>query len=51
MVVPSVAQRLVATLAWRLAYTVFGCSIMLIPLPVVAAFVKERPENMGLEPA
>ena len=50
IVIPSVAQRLVATLGWRLAYTVFGCSVMLIPLPVVAAFLKERPENMGLLP-
>jgi predicted MFS family arabinose efflux permease len=50
MVIPSVAQRLVATLGWRLAYTVFGCSIVLIPLPVVAAFLKERPENMGFLP-
>ena len=50
IVIASVAQRLVATLGWRLAYTVFGCSIMLIPLPVVAAFLTERPENMGLLP-
>jgi MFS family permease len=50
IVIPSVTQRLVATLGWRLAYTVFGCSIMLIPLPVVAAFLKERPEEMGLLP-
>jgi MFS family permease len=50
IVIPAVAQRLVATLGWRLAYTVFGCSILLIPLPVVAAFLKERPQNMGLLP-
>jgi MFS family permease len=50
IVIPSVTQRLIATLGWRLAYTVFGCSIILIPLPVVAAFLKERPENMGLLP-
>jgi len=36
--IPSVSQRLVATLGWRLAYTVFGFSIVLIPLPVVAHF-------------
>jgi MFS family permease len=48
--IPSVSQRLVATLGWRLAYTVFGFSIVLIPLPVVATFLKERPENMGLLP-
>lgn len=50
IVIPSVAQRLVAGLGWRLAYTVFGCSVMLIPLPVVAAFLKERPESIGLLP-
>jgi MFS family permease len=48
--IPSVVQRLVAALGWRLAYTVFGFSVLLIPLPVVAAFLKERPENMGLLP-
>lgn len=48
--IPSVAQRLVATFGWRLAYTVFGLSILLIPMPVVAAFLKERPEPMGLLP-
>ena len=50
IVIPSVAQRLIATLGWRLSYTVFGLTILLIPLPVVAAFLKERPENMGLLP-
>ena len=50
IVIPSVSQRLVTTFGWRLAYTVFGLSIVLIPLPVVAAFLKERPENMGLLP-
>jgi MFS family permease len=50
IVIPSIAQRLITTLGWRLAYSVFGCSILLIPLPVVAAFLKERPENMGLLP-
>jgi MFS family permease len=48
--IPSVAQRLVAALGWRLAYTVFGFAIVLIPLPVVTAFLKDRPENMGLLP-
>ncbi len=50
IVIPSVSQRLVATLGWRLAYTVFGFSVLLIPLPLVAAFLKERPENIGLLP-
>ena len=50
IVIPSVSQRLIVTLGWRLAYTVFGFSVLMIPLPVVAAFLKERPENMGLLP-
>ncbi len=48
--IPSVAQRLVAALGWRLAYAVFGVSIIVIPLPVVATLLKERPENVGLLP-
>ncbi len=50
IVIPAAAQRLVAALGWRLAYTIFGFAILLIPLPVVAAFLKERPQNMGLLP-
>jgi hypothetical protein len=50
IVIPSMAQRLVATLGWRNAYSVFGLAILLIPLPVVAAFLKEKPESMGLLP-
>src|SRR5271169_7101834 len=50
IVIPSVSQRLIATLGWRLAYTVFGIAVLLIPLPVVAAFLKQRPETMGLLP-
>ena len=48
IVIPSIAQPLVAKLGWRTAYSVFGLAILLIPLPVVAAFLKEKPENMGL---
>jgi hypothetical protein len=37
-------------MAQRNAYSVFGLAILLIPLPVVAAFLKEKPESMGLLP-
>jgi MFS family permease len=50
IVMPSMAQRLVTTFGWRLAYSVFGLAVLLIPLPMLAAFLKERPENMGLLP-
>ena len=48
IVMPYVAQQLVARFGWRLAYSLFGFAILLIPLPVVAVFLKERPEDLGL---
>jgi MFS family permease len=50
IVMPSVAQQLVGRFGWRLAYSIFGFAIMFISLPVVAAFLKEKPQNMGLLP-
>ena len=50
IVMPSMAQQLVTTFGWRLAYSVFGLAVLLIPLPMLVAFLKERPENMGLLP-
>ncbi len=50
IVMPSVAQRLVTIFGWRHAYGIFGLAILLLPLPVVAAFLKETPEKMGLHP-
>ena len=47
---PSIAQRLVATFGWRPAYSIFGLAVLLIPLPMLVAFLKERPENMDLLP-
>src|SRR5579863_3237317 len=50
IVIPSIAQRVVSTYGWRTAYSIFGLAILLIPLPVVAGFLKERPEDIGLLP-
>jgi MFS family permease len=50
IVMPSVAQRLVTTFGWRVAYCIFGLTVLLIALPMLAVFLKERPENMGLLP-
>src|SRR5579863_4711785 len=50
IVIPAVAQRVVSTYGWRTAYSIFGLAILLIPLPVVAAFLKEKPGEMGLLP-
>lgn len=45
---PSIAQQLIARLGWPLSYGSFGLAILVISLPVVAVFLKERPEDMGL---
>jgi MFS family permease len=50
IVMPSIAQRLVATVGWRLSYSVLGLAVLLIPLPMLVAFLKEQPESMGLLP-
>jgi MFS family permease len=50
IVMPSIAQRLVATFGWRHSYAIFGLAVLLVPLPVVATFLKEKPESMGLLP-
>jgi MFS family permease len=50
IVLPAVAQQLVQRWGWRASYSIFGCVVLLVPLPVVAAFLKEKPQSMGLLP-
>jgi MFS family permease len=50
IVIPPVAQHLVRTLGWRMSYSVLGIAILLIPLPLVIALLKETPESMGFLP-
>jgi MFS family permease len=50
MVIPAAAQRLIAAFGWRSAYAIFGCAVLLIALPIVAVFLKERPAEFGLMP-
>lgn len=50
MIMPSLAQRLIAMFGWRMAYAIVGAVILLVPLPAVAVFLKERPEEVGLLP-
>jgi MFS family permease len=45
VIIPSVAQTLIARFAWRTAYSILGASVLFICWPVVACFVKERPED------
>lgn len=50
MITPSVAQRLIAIFGWRAAYVAYGLAVLLISVPVVGVFLRERPEKMGLLP-
>ena len=50
IVIPLLAQHLIASFGWRAPYALAGSAILLVCVPVVAAFLKERPEEMGLMP-
>ena len=50
LIMPSLAQRLIARFGWRLAYGIVGAAILLISVPVLGMFLKERPEQIGLLP-
>lgn len=50
IVMPPAAQYLIARIGWRLTFVVVGASILLITIPVLARFLVERPESIGLLP-
>jgi MFS family permease len=50
ILMPALAQRLIALIGWRSTYTVMGLLVLTVSLPVVGLFLKESPEEMGLLP-
>jgi sugar phosphate permease len=48
--VPPVVQALIASVGWRQAYVFMGLTIIVITVPIVSTFLKERPQMMGLLP-
>ena len=50
IVVPLVAQRLIAMLGWRRSYAIFGGAVLLLPLPVITAWLQNDPAQRGLRP-
>lgn len=50
LVMPSLAQLLIARFGWRLAYAAVGAGILLVSTPLVLKFLNERPESLGLMP-
>jgi sugar phosphate permease len=50
MIMPLFAQRLIAKFGWRDAYAILGGAVLLIAVPAEAAFLKEKPQDLGLLP-
>src|SRR4051794_6926127 len=50
VVMPIVAQRLIAAFDWRNAFAIVGCAMLTIPLPIVGALLKDSPAEIGLLP-
>jgi MFS family permease len=50
MIMPSLAQRLIAGFGWRFAYCAIGAAILLVTVPVIGTLLRDRPEEMGLVP-
>jgi MFS family permease len=50
MVLPPVAQQLIAKFGWHAAYTILGGAVLVVALPVVALLIRDRPQDMGLLP-
>jgi len=49
-VMPTVAAWLIAELGWRGGYQVYALSSLVIAVPLVAFFIVNRPEDLGLRP-
>jgi MFS family permease len=50
IVMPVVAQRLIAAVGWRNAFAIVGCATAMIPVPIIGMFLKDAPAQMGLLP-
>jgi len=50
VVMPPAVQRLVAHVGWRSTYAIVGCAVLLISVPIIALFLKDSPQKMGLLP-
>ena len=50
VVMPVVAQRLIATFGWRNAFAIVGSAMLAMPLPIVGALLKDSPAEIGLLP-
>lgn len=47
---PPIAVYLLEAVGWRATYAMFGGICLLLVLPIVAALVRQRPQDMGIGP-
>ena len=50
VIMPSIAQYVIANFGWRIAYSAAGCAMLLIAFSIQAMFLKDRPSEIGLVP-
>ena len=50
MIMPCFAQGLIASYGCHTAYAILGSLVLLIPIPVVATILREKPQDLGLWP-
>lgn len=50
MIMPSLAQQLIARFGWRNAYAILGSAVLLLSIPLVATLLKGKPQDLGLLP-
>jgi MFS family permease len=50
IIMPVLASGLIGRFGWHAAFTILGSLVLLIPIPVVAAVLKEKPQPLGLLP-
>ena len=47
IVLPPAAEALIETVGWRRACLVLGAMVLVVGIPIVARFIRERPANRG----
>lgn len=50
IVMPSLEQRLIVRFGWRGAFAVMGGVVLVVSVPMLSAFLKEKPEDIDLLP-
>ena len=50
IVIPIVSQRLISIHGWRTTFAIFGGAVLLVPIPIVAAWLQNDPAQRNLQP-